>query len=275
MLLELLEAKRYKVPLSDLSLFLRGVQRAGVLFEYLIPFFPRVVAEEQSVALELLAEILPERLPASLAPGERASRIANARAAIQRHFARLGTQEAGMTIVDRDALQVYRLEDGVVAENEKLYIASLSRVRDVNGKELADHLRVFIADTPNGLEIWPIGVGESKLVDDPQRVIRQILETLPRIAAGLRAGNLDASRPVRVRWGRRVVATVMSAAEFPKETAPALEAGLRAALKNPALSIAVIPIAASSEAAATRDTVAALVEATQEIYFKNLRELEP
>ena len=61
--------------------------------------------------------------------------------------------------------------------------------------------RVFVADTPDGLEIWPIGVGKSKLIDDPQRVIRKIFETFPRIAAGLRAGNLDASRPVRVRWG--------------------------------------------------------------------------
>ena len=60
---------------------------------------------------------------------------------------------------------------------------------------------------------------------------------------------------------------------FPEGTAPVLEAGLRRALNNPALRIDLIPIAASNEAAAARDTVAALVEATQQIYFKNLGEL--
>lgn len=268
LLMELLTAKLYKVPATDASRWRRFTFRAGVLFEYLLPFFPKTLEAEEKAAFEIGSQIIEEQAAGKLTAAQIAEQKAALRAALRSRFGSVGSDQFESIVSDTGAQEAAVVEDGEIGPN--LYMMALTRVRSVNGKELSDHLRVLVSPGKNGgWDVWPVSVGESKFGDDPGRVLRQIPETFARLAKGLRASNLDTSKPIQIRWGPKLVAIAQSEAEFPKGAEEAILTKVAAAIGRPPESVESVLISAPEEAQAARDVTEALVDATLSLFHKN------
>jgi hypothetical protein len=268
LLMELLRAKLYKVPATDASRWRRFKFRAGVLFEYLLPFFPKTLEAEEEAAFEIGSQIIEERAAGKLTAAQITEQKAALRAALRNRFGSVGSDQFESIVSDTGAQEAAVVEDGEIGPN--LYMMALTRVRSVNGKELSDHLRVLVSPGKNGgWDVWPVSVGESKFGDDPGRVLRQIPETFARLAKGLRASNLDTSKPIQIRWGPKLVAIAQSEAEFPEGAEEAIRTKVAAAIDRPLESVKSVLISAPEEAQAARDVTEALVDATLGLFHKN------
>lgn len=264
--LEALNEKNYRVPASDASRKRRIDQRGGILFQMLMPYFSAVNQAETDAAVQIGREIVEMQLGTTASP-EKAVKLKSVEDAIRTRMSAVGSPRVEKIIVDGQASEIYTLEDGPIGKD--LYLLSLSRMRTIEGQEVADHLRVIVTVSPKGIDLWPVGIGESKFKSGVYDLVPQILKTFQRLRPGLRAANIPENLPVNVRWGSKLAVIIQSEEQIPESHLEGLEAQIRKAARAPKLKPKVVPIAQQKEAQAARDVIEALVDGAIALWNKN------
>ena len=131
-----------RTPRSAASVKRAIDQRAGPLFELLIPYFSNVTNAEQEAAQTNASGILSEKL-AEVLQNERSQRIGQVLSAIANRMSAVGSDANERLIVDEGNSELSNLEDGPIGEG--LWLVSLSRMRTVEGLEGSDHFRAIFS----------------------------------------------------------------------------------------------------------------------------------
>jgi len=92
-----------------------------------------------------------------------------------------------------------------VAQN--LWMMRFTEIRDESGRLIMDHERGLVSFSPDGIDVTPCSVGESKFGSKGAELLEQSVRNTGRASETFRAANLpDPSvLPVRIRWGKSVV----------------------------------------------------------------------
>ena len=83
-----------------------------------------------------------------------------------------------------------------------------------------DHMRGLVSYSPKGIDVTPVGVGESKFGSKAAAILEQTLTNIFRARTTFRSSNLPdpGVLPVRVRWGDNLV--VIAQSEAPRGVNP-------------------------------------------------------
>jgi hypothetical protein len=252
--------KKYKVPRQrgDSSWQRRVDQRGGVVFEMLMPYFPEVIIKETETATEIAKDIVEAKLKGVASEVEVSDRVNSVVNAVKRRMSAVGSPQVERVVVDGTEKQIWTLEDGPIGEG--LWLVALHRMRTLDGKEVADHLRVIYSISATAINVWPVAIGESKFISRTRFLLPQVIETFERIGAGLSAGNLPRNLPVKVLWGRKVVAIAQSEEPLPEGQRLGLEGRIRKMINSPNTEILFLPLTKAEEAKAARKVIEIAVD---------------
>jgi hypothetical protein len=247
----------YSSPRNVASFFRRVASRGGALWELLMAFYPRVVAAERSMALELALEWIrsePQRFGLTPELVEQLSRELT-----ERLSAAEGTTVQYGTGIFRPAEVPGIGEVEQLATN--LWLMRLSEVRDSAGRLMMDHARALVSFSKDGIDIVPVGIGESKFGSKAAEVFEQLVRNVGRAADTLRAANLPdlSTVPIRVRWGKGLVVIAQTEARGGIRAPQGLEASLRKATGRGDLKIEFVTGGTLEDAKASRKAVTAFM----------------